>query len=63
MKGQEGGWLGCDEVDDVADNISYFIAEGVGGIDGQVVGVGVVMGVVLEGVFLNQNLSMERIQH
>ena len=63
MKGQEGGWLGCDEVDDVADNISYFIAKGVGGIDGQVVGVGVVMGVVLEGVFLNQNLSMERIQH
>ena len=59
MEGQKGGRLGSDEVDDVADNISYFIAEGVGGIDGQVVGVGVVMGVVLEGVFMDQNPSME----
>ena len=37
MEGQEGSRLGCDEVDDVTDNISYFIAQGAGGIDGQVV--------------------------
>ena len=34
VEGEEGGRLGCNEVNDVADNIGYFIAEGVGGIDG-----------------------------
>ena len=55
----EGGRLGCDEVDDVGDNFSYFIAEGASGINSQVVGVGVVVCVILEGVFVHENPCME----
>lgn len=42
----------CDIFDDVVENIAYFMSESVGGIDTFVLGIGIFLDILVEGVLV-----------